>query len=427
MKNSTVIKILLFLYIVIGTAGIAWYLTPESTDDDSAFSEASPSARKETLKKKKPSAVETETQAESSHASEDIPSSADDVFVPDEWTRQVDDFLSRLDEPDKDTGDTTSEPADDTAIFTKGSIPRIIIDTDFASDADDVVAVRLALCLQDAGLADIRGIALSTTYSRSPLAVHALCSQDGYGTIPVAMDTSGDGIQVHTDYVDVMYDMAKGRDDFEQPVQMYRRILAESDTKVNIITLGFLQNIQALMHSAPDQYSPLTGAELIARKVGSIYIVGGNSTGKPSFNFYWTGEKVVAAAREVVRDFPARIVFLQTDLSDDTYCGQFYRTKDLRGQDIVTRALKANRQESGIVAWDVFSVWCAVQDMNGNMGQAFLDLEQGTQYVSDTGATKWTADDAGRHFKMYKNAEGAYYSRLMNDMLLQKYNQTHNR
>ena len=228
MKNSTVIKILLFLYIVIGTAGIAWYLTPERTDDDSAFSEASPSARKEALKKK-PSAVETETQAESSYASEDIPSSADDVFVPDEWTRQVDDFLSRLDEPDKDTGDTTSEPADDTAIFTKGSIPRIIIDTDFASDADDVVAVRLALCLQDAGLADIRGIALSTTYSRSPLAVHALCSQDGYGTIPVAMDTSGDGIQVHTDYVDVMYDMAKGRDDFEQPVQMYRRILAESD------------------------------------------------------------------------------------------------------------------------------------------------------------------------------------------------------
>jgi len=67
------------------------------------------------------------------------------------------------------------------------------------------------------------------------------------------------------------------------------------------------------------------------------------------------------------------------------------------------------------------------QDMNKTMGQAFLELEQGTQYVSDTGATKWTADGAGRHYKMYKNAEGAYYSRLMNDMLLQKYNQTHNR
>lgn len=96
MKNSTVIKILLLLYIVIGTAGIAWYLTPESTDDNSASSEASPSARKETLKKKKPSAVETETQAKSSYASEDIPSPADDVFVPNEWIGQIDDFLGRL-------------------------------------------------------------------------------------------------------------------------------------------------------------------------------------------------------------------------------------------------------------------------------------------------------------------------------------------
>lgn len=157
MKNSTVIKILLLLYIVIGTAGIAWYLTPESMDD-SAFSETSPSARKEALKKKNPSAVETETQAESSYASEDIPSSTDDVFVPDEWTRQIDDFLSRLNRREENAGDTTSEPADDTAVFTKGSIPRVIIDTDFASDADDVVAVRLALCLQDSGLADIRGI-----------------------------------------------------------------------------------------------------------------------------------------------------------------------------------------------------------------------------------------------------------------------------
>ena len=71
---------------------------------------------------------------------------------------------------------------------------------------------------------------------------------------------------------------------------MYRRILSESDGRVHIITLGFLQNIQGLMNSAPDQYSPLSGMELIAQKVDTLYICGGNSTGKPSFNFYWTGE-----------------------------------------------------------------------------------------------------------------------------------------
>ena len=298
----------------------------------------------------------------------------------------------------------------------------VIIDTDFASDADDVVAIRLALCLHDMGMLDIRGIALSTTYSRSPLAIHALCYQDGHGDIPVAMDTSGDGIQVHTDYVDAMYEMQKSRSDFEQPVQMYRRILSESDTKVSIITLGFLQNIQALMNSQPDRYSSLTGAELIAAKVDTIYIVGGNSTGKPSFNFYWTGDKVINAARDVADHFPTRTVFLQSDLSDDTFCGQFYQTRDSNRQDIVTKALYANDQYGGVVAWDVFSVWCAAQDMNDNLEASYLELEQGNQYISPTGATQWTATDDGKHYKMYKRMQGSYYSEIMNNMLLDKFN-----
>ncbi len=91
----------------------------------------------------------------------------------------------------------------------------------------------------------------------------------------------------------------------------------------------------------------------------------------------------------------------------------------------MTRALKANDQAGGVVAWDVFAVWCAVQDMNGNLESAFLELEQGSQYVSGTGATEWTASAGGRHLKMYKNVEGAYYSEIMNNMLLQKYNSTH--
>lgn len=354
----------------------------------------------------------------------------DDIFAADEWLGKIRDFQAKVDEEMKRRQESM-EQTEEEALSGPDEFPEekapekeltraVIIDSDFASDADDVLAVRLAMCFQDLGLLDIRGIALSTTYSRSPLAVHALCHQDGYGNIPVAMDTSGNGVQVHTNYIDVMSEMPRSRSDYEQPAAMYRRILSESDTKVNIITLGFLQNIQALMNSRPDQYSPLTGMELIAKKVDTIYIVGGNSTGKPSFNFYWTGEKVVNAARDVAHDFPARIVFLQSDLSDDTFCGQFYQTKDSGRYDIVSKALFSNDQYEGVVAWDVFSVWCAVQDINDNLEASFLELERGTQYISHTGATQWTADDAGRHYKMYKKMQGSYFSGLMNSMLLDK-------
>ncbi len=226
---------------------------------------------------------------------------ADGLFSADLCLEQIKDFQEKVENEVKqqqESDQNNSAAETDTDDYAASHFPAkaVIIDTDFASDADDVVAIRLAMCLQDAGLLDIKGIALSTTYSRSPRALHALCYQDEYGSIPIAMDTSGNGVQVHTEYVEVMYDMPQSRSDYEQPVAMYRRILSESDAKVNLITLGFLQNIQALMNSKPDQYSPLTGMELISQKVHTLYITGGSQTGKPSFNFYWSGDKVINAA-----------------------------------------------------------------------------------------------------------------------------------
>lgn len=433
MKKNQLFALLLTICIAVIIAGIVLYPFTSTEDDSQHFFHVEHFTANQALEHT--DSTESSSQCDfldepdsvSGTDSINNPHSTDEIFLLDDWVTQINDFLGKVDNASQEQAeDLIADNSDEhESIYSSPSrklVPSAIIDTDFASDADDVVAVRLAMCFQDLGMLDIKGIALSTTYSRSPLAVHALCTQDGYGDIPVAMDTSGNGIQVYTEYVDVMYDLPKSRTDYEQPVSMYRRILSTSDTKINIITLGFLQNIQGLMNSTPDQYSPLTGMELIAQKVDAIYIVGGNSTGKPSFNFYWTGEKVISAAKEVVRSFPARIVFLQSDLSDDTFCGQLYSTKDTRQRDIVTKALKANGQTDGVIAWDVFSVWCAVQDMNGNTESVFLTVEQGNQYVSDTGATEWTASDTGRHYKMYKHVEGAYYSEIMNNMLLQKYN-----
>lgn len=88
----------------------------------------------------------------------------------------------------------------------------------------------------------------------------------------------------------------------------------------------------------------------------------------------------------------------------------------------MTKALFANDQYGGVVAWDVFSVWCAAQDINDSLDASFLELEQGSQYISHTGATQWTAEAAGSHYKMYKHMQGSYYSQIMNAILLDKFN-----
>lgn len=455
MKNSTIFKLLLTAAAALFLFTIIFLHSAKRSEDDrqSVFLVVEPFPQTEDVSQEPDTALVSNISAPKKKETADGETEIDDGFdladellPPDLYLEQIEDFREKVEKEAKrrqeldennavdetdytdydsdsyfDHSDNDSDNSDKNS-SSASDAKSVIIDTDFASDADDVIAIRLAMCFQDAGMLDIKGIALSTTYSRSPLAVHALCYQDGYGSIPVAMDTSGNGVQVHTEYVEVMYDMPRSRSDYEQPVEMYRRILAESDTKVNIITLGFLQNIQGLMNSKPDQYSPLTGLELIKEKVDTLYITGGNSTGKPSFNFYWTGDKVINAARDVANSFPARIVFLQSDLSDDTFCGQFYQTKDPNRSDIVTKALFANDQYGGVVAWDVFSVWCAAQDMNGSLDASFLELEQGSQYISHTGATQWTAEAAGSHYKMYKHMQGSYYSQIMNAILLDKFN-----
>lgn len=296
----------------------------------------------------------------------------------------------------------------------------IIIDTDFASDCDDILAVRLGNVFQDQGILSVQGIALSTSYSKSPLALHALCKADGYGSIPVAMDTSGNGVQVHTDYVDVMAEYPRSTDAYKQPVQMYRRILSQAPTKVNIITLGFLQNLEDLLNSKSDDISPYTGIELIQQKVDTLYIVGGNDSGKPEFNFYYGGDRCIASAKTIAANWPGAIVYLTQDLTYDTFCGQFYQTEDTSKKDIATKALAANNQAGGVVAWDVFALWCAVQHMADNMIASDLGIEQGNFYISDTGGTIWQ-DTVLPRYRIVKFREGGTYNSTLNSLLHSKF------
>ena len=52
-------------------------------------------------------------------------------------------------------------------------------------------------------------------------------------------------------------------------VEVYRKILAEADDKSIVISsIGFINNLANLLQSDPDQYSQLTGVELVDAKAG---------------------------------------------------------------------------------------------------------------------------------------------------------------
>lgn len=62
----------------------------------------------------------------------------------------------------------------------------------------------------------------------------------------------------------------------ENVLSLYRRALAEQeDGSVEFIAIGPLNNLSELLHSTPDVYSPLSGCELIKRKVSCLTAMAG--------------------------------------------------------------------------------------------------------------------------------------------------------
>jgi hypothetical protein len=61
--------------------------------------------------------------------------------------------------------------------------------------------------------------------------------------------------------------------------ELYRKVLAsQPDASVTLIVVGPATNIYNLLRSSPDRYSPLTGVELMRKKI-KLYAAGGNGAG----------------------------------------------------------------------------------------------------------------------------------------------------
>lgn len=65
--------------------------------------------------------------------------------------------------------------------------------------------------------------------------------------------------------------------DTPDAVTLYRRLLArQKDHSVTIVSVGFSGNLAALLRTSGDKYSPLSGSELVARKVESLVVMAGH-------------------------------------------------------------------------------------------------------------------------------------------------------
>jgi hypothetical protein len=115
-------------------------------------------------------------------------------------------------------------------------------------------------------------------------------------------------------------------------VPVLRSALANAVGSVDIVTGGPLNNLYDLLNSPADSISPLTGAQLITGKVGTLYCMGGQypkSTaavgGEYNFgNIAGFTATLWAATNGVLTSWPTPIVFVGFELGPFASCGAYY-------------------------------------------------------------------------------------------------------
>jgi inosine-uridine nucleoside N-ribohydrolase len=166
---------------------------------------------------------------------------------------------------------------------------RIIFDTDFGGDADDLGALAMLHHFVDSRECELMAIMCWSTEKYAVAGIDAVNRYYNHPDIPIG--ARKDSIQVfESNYSKAIADRfphALDHTKVSDAVKLYRKLLAESaDQSVVVVTVGPLKNIENLLRSEGDELSPLNGEELIRQKVSEFVMMGGQfPEGKWEWNF----------------------------------------------------------------------------------------------------------------------------------------------
>ncbi len=157
--------------------------------------------------------------------------------------------------------------------------PRaVILDTDIGPDCDDVGAVVTLIHYAKTYGFPILGVCNCTSNAAGTGTIDAIFRHCGMETPPLGGWSHPDfmddpACHKYNDAVAERFSPAyrDGTLQVEDEVTFYRRLLAaQEDDGVIVITIGMFNNLAALLASPADEFSPLTGAELVKKKVYAL-------------------------------------------------------------------------------------------------------------------------------------------------------------
>lgn len=193
----------------------------------------------------------------------------------------------------------------------------IIFDTDMGNDIDDAMALAMIHNLEKRGFCKLLAVTSTKDHPKSAAFIDMLNTFYGNPDVPIgavrngATPEEGRYLKLVDDPKKYPHDLRSGAD-APNSVQLLRKVLAaQPDGSVVLAQVGFFTNFKRLLESVPDKDSPLTGRELIRKKVRLLSIMAGSFQTIRDNNHYleYNVKKDIPSAQKLAKDWPTKIVW----------------------------------------------------------------------------------------------------------------------
>ena len=160
---------------------------------------------------------------------------------------------------------------------------KIILGTDWWTDCADSVAVRLLCRAAKAGEIEFQGIIINACMEHSVASMKNFLNAEGMAQLPVGIDLEATDFIGKPSYQKGLAALGEpiANESAEDGVALYRRLLTNAEDKIDIIEIGFMNVVAALLESGPDEVSPKTRMELVSEKVGRFWVMAGKWDDNP--------------------------------------------------------------------------------------------------------------------------------------------------
>jgi purine nucleosidase len=272
--------------------------------------------------------------------------------------------------------------------------PKVILDADIDSDVDDVGALAMALNMHEEGVIKLIGVVVTSDDPYAPVCADAIVTYYDHSEVAVGFLPYPPTLRNHSRYTKNLAEEFPSRlhswKDAENGVQLYRRLLAESDNdSVVIVTVGHLTTLMGLLRSQPDDISPLSGPELVQEKVFKWICMGGKYPSGKEANFYrpdpWS-------THYLIEHWKKEVVFYGWELGIQVVTGGPRLKKELNSGHPVYRGYELFNDFSGRASWDQL----ALLELTDHAGHLF-DYVRGRVILGMDASNSWEDDPSGPH------------------------------